>query len=64
MVKQKNTMEPQYQVHLDNYNKRGATKLGLHSNTTWNEDPKHLVFSLSRYKFVQKCLMAKIVYVK
>ncbi len=56
MDKQKKTMEPQYQVHLDNYNKRGATKLGLHANTTWNEDPKHLLFSLSRYKFVSKML--------
>ena len=30
--------------------------LGLMANATWNRDPKRLLFSLSRYKFVSKML--------
>ncbi len=30
--------------------------LGLVSNSTWQKDPKRLLFSLSRYKFVSKML--------
>ena len=32
------------------------TNLGLVSNATWHQDPKGLLFSLSRYKFVSKML--------
>ena len=32
------------------------TSLGLVSNATWHNDPKRLLFSLSRYKFVSKML--------
>ena len=31
-------------------------KLGKHVNQSWHNDPKHLLFSLSRYKFVSKML--------
>lgn len=35
---------------------KGTTELGLIANLTWHSDPKHLVFMLSRYKFVAKML--------
>ena len=28
--------------------------MGKHVSYAWGDDPKHLVFSLSRYKFVSK----------
>ena len=55
----KKTREPQYQVHLDNLDTYGSTVLGLHANTVWHEDPKHLLFTFSRYKFVAKMLAGK-----
>ena len=30
--------------------------MGKHVSYAWGDDPKHLVFSLSRYKFVSKML--------
>ena len=33
--------------------------LGSYSSYEWNNDPKHLVFSLARYKFVSKILNGK-----
>jgi 2-polyprenyl-3-methyl-5-hydroxy-6-metoxy-1,4-benzoquinol methylase len=50
------TNEPQYQVCLDLRDSEGLTQLGLMSNQTWHDDPKRLVFTLSRYKFVAKML--------
>jgi 2-polyprenyl-3-methyl-5-hydroxy-6-metoxy-1,4-benzoquinol methylase len=34
----------------------GRAALGLHANKQWFEDPRHLLFSMSRYKFVAKML--------
>ncbi len=48
------TREAQYQVCLDIEKRSGLTKLGLMSNQTWHDDPKRLLFHLSRYKFVSK----------
>ena len=39
--------------------KHGLEKLGLMSNKRWIEDPRGLLFSLSRYKFVSKMLEGK-----
>lgn len=39
--------------------KHGVARLGLHTNKQWHEDPKHLLFSLARYKFVAKMLGGK-----
>lgn len=50
------TREPQYQCCLDLRKKQGLTSLGLMSNYVWHSDPRHLVFLLSRYKFVSKML--------
>jgi hypothetical protein len=48
-----NTREPQYQRCVD-LQRHGLTPLGLMTNQAWQDDPKHLLFTLSRYKFVAK----------
>lgn len=48
------TREPQYQSCVDIRDRFGLTKLGLMSNNVWHDDPRRLVFLLSRYKFVAK----------
>ncbi|MDR3491437.1 MAG: class I SAM-dependent methyltransferase [Gammaproteobacteria bacterium] len=53
------TVEPQYNDCLDVVNKQGLTKLGIMSNQVWHDDPRRLVFMLSRYKFVSKMLSGK-----
>ncbi len=50
------TKEVQYQVCVEAASTRGFERLGLRSSESWHEDPKHLVFRLSRYKFVAKML--------
>ncbi len=53
------TKEPQYQVVLDIKREHGLEKLGLSASESWFQDPKHLLFRLSRYKFVAKMLSGK-----
>jgi 2-polyprenyl-3-methyl-5-hydroxy-6-metoxy-1,4-benzoquinol methylase len=53
------TKENQYQICLDLKNKEGVARFGLMSNQVWHDDPKRLVFLLSRYKFVAKMLSGK-----
>jgi len=53
------TREPQYQSCLEIKDQRGLTPLGLMSNQVWRDDPRRLVFLLSRYKFVSKMLTGK-----
>ena len=50
------THDPVNQVIVEIKDKEGINQLGLHSNKQWFEDPKHLLFSMSRYKFVSKML--------
>lgn len=50
------TREPQYQECVDAVAARGFERLGLRSSQSWHDDPKHLLFRLSRYKFVAKML--------
>jgi cyclopropane fatty-acyl-phospholipid synthase-like methyltransferase len=38
---------------------QGLTPLGLMTNQAWQDDPKHLLFTLSRYKFAAKMLEGK-----
>ena len=49
------TREPQYQRLID-LRKGGLGTLGLMTNQAWEDDPRHLLFTLSRYKFVAKML--------
>ena len=50
------TRETQYQRSIDLLKESGLTPLGLMTNQAWQDDPKHLLFTLSRYKFVAKML--------
>jgi len=57
MVKNRKTgtREPQYQRLLE-LKRQGVTRLGLMTNQAWQDDPRHVLFTLSRYKFVAKML--------
>jgi 2-polyprenyl-3-methyl-5-hydroxy-6-metoxy-1,4-benzoquinol methylase len=46
--------EPQYQFLLKLREKEGLNALGLMTSQLYRDDPRHLVFQLSRYKFVAK----------
>src|SRR5579884_1413012 len=48
------TREPQYQFEADM-----AERVGIMSNQTWRDDPRRLLFVLSRYKFVAKMLSGR-----
>ena len=52
------TREAQYQRSID-LQKEGLATLGLMTNQAWHDDPKHLLFTLSRYKFVAKMMSGK-----
>jgi 2-polyprenyl-3-methyl-5-hydroxy-6-metoxy-1,4-benzoquinol methylase len=53
------TREPQYQRSIELLGSTGLTPLGLMTNQAWQDDPKHLLFTLSRYKFVSKMLAGR-----
>jgi 2-polyprenyl-3-methyl-5-hydroxy-6-metoxy-1,4-benzoquinol methylase len=53
------TREPQYQREIEILKDQGLTTLGLMTNQAWHDDPKHLLFTASRYKFVSKMLAGK-----
>jgi SAM-dependent methyltransferase len=48
------TRESQYQVFVEDVRTLGWERMGLITSHIWRNDPKHVVFSLSRYKFVSK----------
>lgn len=51
--------EPQYQAILDKFEEKGLESLGLMTSQAWDDDPKRLVFTLARYKFVAKMLSGR-----
>lgn len=53
------TKEPQYQTIMDQARDGGLESLGLMTSYAWNDDPKRLTFTLSRYKFVAKLLAGR-----
>lgn len=53
------TREPQYQRTVELSEADGLTTLGLMTNQVWTDDPRHLVFTLARYKFVSKMLSGR-----
>jgi 2-polyprenyl-3-methyl-5-hydroxy-6-metoxy-1,4-benzoquinol methylase len=55
------TKETQYQVMIEAAadKDRGIETLGLRGSESWHTDPKHIIFRLSRYKFVAKMLSGK-----
>ena len=56
---QAETREPQYQCCLALQRKQGLAQFGLMSNYMWRNDPRHLAFLMSRYKFVAKMLSGR-----
>jgi 2-polyprenyl-3-methyl-5-hydroxy-6-metoxy-1,4-benzoquinol methylase len=50
------TREPQYQHALTIRDSDGLARFGLVANQAWRDDPRHLLFSFARYKFVAKML--------
>jgi 2-polyprenyl-3-methyl-5-hydroxy-6-metoxy-1,4-benzoquinol methylase len=55
-VSEQKTRDPVNSVVLDIRDKVGIARLGLMNNQIWHEDPRRLLFTLSRYKFVAKML--------
>src|SRR5262245_30367232 len=53
------TREPQYQFEVDMAMRHGGARLGIMTNQRWRDDPRGLLFILSRYKFVAKMLAGK-----
>ena len=53
------TKDPVNQQLISLENEKGLEKIGLMNSAVWHEDPKRLVFTLSRYKFVAKILPGK-----
>ena len=53
------TREPQYQPSIEIRDREGVARLGLMTNQAWRDDPRHLLFVLSRYKFVAKMLSGR-----
>jgi 2-polyprenyl-3-methyl-5-hydroxy-6-metoxy-1,4-benzoquinol methylase len=53
------TREPQYQPCFEHVKQFGRVDLGVMHSHSWDIDPKHLLFSLSRYKFVAKMLAGR-----
>ena len=58
-VEETGTKEPQYQRTLDLAQTHGLATLGLMTNQAWTDDPRHVVFTLARYKFVSKMLSGR-----
>jgi 2-polyprenyl-3-methyl-5-hydroxy-6-metoxy-1,4-benzoquinol methylase len=59
MKKMIKTKDPVNQPLISLENDRGLENIGLMKSLEWHEDPKRLVFTLSRYKFVAKMLSGK-----
>jgi 2-polyprenyl-3-methyl-5-hydroxy-6-metoxy-1,4-benzoquinol methylase len=55
----RSTKEPQYQEMIEQQEARGLESLGLMTSYAWNDDPKRLTFTLSRYKFVAKMMSGR-----
>ena len=54
MSKKAQTREPQYQAIMDKHAAQGLTSFVLMNSQAWDDDPKRLTFTFSRYKFVAK----------
>jgi 2-polyprenyl-3-methyl-5-hydroxy-6-metoxy-1,4-benzoquinol methylase len=53
------TKDPVNEVVLDVVEEIGFQRFGVMQNEAWYDDPRHLVFTLARYKFVSKMLAGK-----
>lgn len=48
--------ERQYRSRVNLIKEKGHEELGLATSWAWHDDPRHLLFTLARYKFVAKML--------
>jgi cyclopropane fatty-acyl-phospholipid synthase-like methyltransferase len=53
---EKKTKDPVNQSLIELEEQIGISKFGVMNNQVWNDDPKRLLFTMSRYKFVAKML--------
>jgi 2-polyprenyl-3-methyl-5-hydroxy-6-metoxy-1,4-benzoquinol methylase len=53
------TKEAQNQTQVEEYEAIGPVQLGPWASNVWRHDPRHLVFTVARYKFVAKILSGK-----
>ncbi len=53
------TKEPQNQSQMEDYRGLGPVTMGPWTSHIWRQDPRHMCFLLSRYKFVAKMLTGK-----
>ena len=51
--------EHQYNIQFEELEKQGPVKMGPTASHLWRNDPRHLCFLLSRYKFCSKILAGK-----
>lgn len=53
------TREKQYNIMLEKAEQTGLTTFGLMTNQAWDDDPRRLAFTFSRYKFVAKMMSGR-----
>lgn len=53
------TQDPVNNCVLEVRDRVGVARLGLMNNQVWHEDPRRLLFTMSRYKFVAKMLSGR-----
>jgi len=53
------TRDPVNKIVTDVYERIGLARIGMMNNQVWHDDPRRLVFTLSRYKFVSKMLSGR-----
>ena len=53
------TRDPVNKIVTDVYERIGLARLGMMNNQVWYADPKRMVFTLARYKFVAKMLSGR-----
>lgn len=58
MLKKK-AIEPQNQVHFDEFENKGPISFGTMTSYIYRHDPKHIGFLFARYKFAAKMLWNK-----
>ncbi len=53
-IKKTKTNESQYGNLIELYKNQSVEKFGLMANYSWKDDPRHILFTFARYKFVSK----------
>ncbi|PIS02132.1 MAG: hypothetical protein COT85_07060 [Chlamydiae bacterium CG10_big_fil_rev_8_21_14_0_10_42_34] len=51
--------EAQNQTQFDTYNSQGGVVMGPYTSHIWRNDPRHMCFLFSRYKFCSKMFVGK-----